>query len=405
MIACSMQRRYRQLVVLAIVLAAQIAQAGGSFIQTGNMGSPRALHGSALLPDGKVLVVGGIADFGVLVTNAELFDPGTGTFSVTGSPSQIRIRPTTIGLADGRVLVLGGQDDQGSYLSSAELYDPATGLFGPTGDMTTPRYVASAALLDNGKVLVAAGFNRDEGVLSSAELFDPATGQFTATGNLNELRTEPTAVKRLADGRVLIAGGSNEQGPLASAEIYDPLTGSFSLTGHLLQPLEGHSLALLDDGKVLVVGGSDGGGSGFPMYYPQAELFDPAVGTFTSTGSLAFAREFTTATRLPDGRVLIAGGSHVGGQAGSVTVGAAEIYDPVSGTFSSAGNLAVPVDEPTATVLPDRRILFAGGFAFAGNTIGDLPTAVAQLFTPAQGDLIFVDGFDPAAPGRRSHAE
>ena len=387
-------QRWREALILLLALVSPLAEAGGQFTRTGDMSSPRALHGAALLPDGRVLVVGGLADFGVLVTSAELYDPVSGTFSLTGPPAQIRIRPTTIGLADGRVLVLGGQDDQGTYLSSAELYDPSSGEFTATGDMTTARYVASAALLASGKVLVAAGFNRDDGVLSSAELYDPATGQFTATGSLHVLRTEPTAVKRLADGRVLIAGGSNEGGPLASAELYDPPSGTFSTTGDLLQPLEGHSLALLDDGRVLVVGGSDGGGAGFPVYYPKAELYDPLAGVFTPTGSLAFPREFTTASRLPDGRMLIAGGSHVGGQVGSVTVGAAEIYDPVSGEFSSGGDLVVPTDEPVAVVLADRRILLTGGFAFAGDTVGDLPSATAQLFTPAVTDVIFVDGFD-----------
>jgi N-acetylneuraminic acid mutarotase len=385
------------LIVLSFVASALPAYAGGQFANVGDMTSPRALHGAALLSNGKVLVVGGIVDFGVFVDTAELFDPSSGTFSLTGTPVVTRVRPTTIALADGRVLVLGGRGgkDGGEYFSSAEIYDPQTGSFTATGNMSVARYVPCVALLDNGKVLVAAGFNRDDGPLSSAELYDPQTGQFTSTGSLSVVRTEPKGAARLADGRVLIAGGSNEDGPIASAEIYDPVSGTFSMTGSLLQPLEGHSLASLDDGKVLVVGGSDGGGTGFPVYYAQAELFDPATGVFTATGSLASPREFTTASRLPDGRILIAGGLHTASQPGTGVVGAVEIYDPVSGTFDSAGDMPAPLDEPVAVVLADHRVLVAGGF----NEAEDLPTATAEVFTPNGSDLLFADGFD-GAPAR-----
>jgi hypothetical protein len=381
--------------LLLLLLVSPLVQAGGTFTQTGDMGSKRALHGAALLPDGKVLVVGGISDFGVFVPTAELYDPATGTFSPTGSPVEARMRPTTVSLADGRVLIAGGLggDDGSTYFSSAEIYDPVTGMFTATGDMTARRYVASAALLADGRVLVAAGFNRDDGPLLTADVYDPDTGQFTATGNLALPRTEPKAVVRLLDGRVLIAGGSNEDGPIATAELYDPVSGTFSsTTGDLLHAVEDHSLALLDDGKVLVVGGSDGGGTGFPIYYADAELFDPATGLFTTTGSLAFPREFTTASRLPDGRMLIAGGLHTGGGPGFGVVAEAEIYDPAAGEFTSAGDMVVPLDEPAAVVLQDQRVLLVGGFDFDN----DLPTASAEFFTPSVADAIFADGFDPA---------
>ncbi|MGH8171749.1 MAG: Kelch repeat-containing protein [Rhodanobacteraceae bacterium] len=379
-----------------LLLVATTAQAGGSFAQLDDMTSKRALQGAALLPDGKVLVVGGISDFGVFVATAELFDPATDTFSLTGSPIDARMRPTTVGLADGRVLVLGGLGGDGgsTYFTTAEIYDPATGKFTATGELSTRRYVASAALLEDGRVLVAAGFNRDDGPLLTAEVYDPATGKFTATGSLSTPRTEAKAVLRLADGRVMIAGGSNEDGPLASVELYDPVSGTFSTTGDLLQPLEGHSLAMLDDGKVLVVGGSDGGGSGFPVYYAQAELYDPASGIFTGTGSLAFPREFTTASRLPDGRILVAGGLHTDGSGpGYGVVGEAEIYDPATGLFVSAGDMIAALDEPVAVVLNDHRVLLVGGF----DEIDDLPTATAEVFIPNVADEVFSNGFEPAA--------
>jgi hypothetical protein len=386
--------------LLMLLAFAPGAQAGGQFVPAGDMTTPRGLHGAAALDDGHVLVVGGIADFGVIVATAELYDPATDTFSLTGAPADARSRPTVVGLADGRVLIVGGRggEDGSVYFSSAEIYDPATGQFSPTGDTTVPRYVASAALLEDGTVLIAGGFNRSDGALSSAERYDPATGQFTATGGMAGPRIQTLAVVRLADGRVLIAGGGNDSGPLASAEIYDPVSGTFSATGDLPEPRDGHAAVLLPDGKVLVVGGSDGGLSGFPDYRAAAALYDPATGQFTSTGSLAYPRDQSRASLLPDGRVLVAGGSHLAGEPGSVTVATAEIYDPESGTFSIAGDLVVPRDDPAAVTLPDHSILLIGGWAFAGDTVGDLPTATAERFVPALPDIVFADGFDGAVP-------
>ena len=385
--------RARLVFLLLLFVVSPCIHAGGAFTQTGDMAAKRALHGAALLPDGRVLVVGGISDFGVFVPTAELYDPATGTFSNTGSPNESRMRPTTVVLADGRVLVAGGlADDGATYLQSAEIYDPATGAFTATGDMTVRRYVASAALLEDGRVLLAAGFNRDDGPLTSAEIYDPATGEFTATGSLALPRSEPKAVVRLLDGRVLIAGGSNEDGPIGTAEIYDPATGTFANTaGDLVHKLEDHSLALLDDGRVLVVGGSDGGQTGLPIYYADAELFDPATGMFTSTGSLEFPREFTTASHLPDGRILVAGGLHTGGGPGFGVVAEVEVYDPATGGFTRADDMPVPLDEPAAVVLDDQRVLLVGGFDFDN----DLPTASAEVFTPNIADAIFANGFDP----------
>ena len=267
--------------------------------------------------------------------------------------TETRMRPTTVGLADGRVLVLGGRGgDTGEALATAEIYDPATAQFSATGSIAGPRYVPGAVLLQDGQVLVVGGLN-GRNVDSSAELYDPATGTFSATGSMTVPRIQQEIV-RLADGRVLVAGGDGEEGPLASAELYDPLSGTFSLTGSLPGARVAQSLVLLTDGKVLMVAGSDGGFSGgFPVYYPTAVLYDPVSGMFTPTGSLEFPREVASVGRLPDGRVLVAGGSYLAGNPGSVAVATAELYDPTTGVFSEAGNLVVPRYETTPVTLAD----------------------------------------------------
>lgn len=380
---------------LLACLVAPLAQAGGDFVATGDMGAPRALYGVAPLHDGRVLFVGGLADFGVILGETEIYDPAGDAFVPAGVALVARMRPSTITLQDGRVLIAGGRGGpKGEALASAEIFDPVATTFTATGNLSEPHYEPSAALLDDGRVLIAGGYaGRDP--LATADLYDPATGQFTPTGNLNIARIQSTGVTRLADGRILIVGGWGAKLPLASAEIYDPATGQFSLAGEMPEGRALHALVTLADGRVLVVGGSgEAGSNGFPVYNPTALLYDPATATFTPTGDLAHPRDQAAAALLPDGRVLVAGGSRLEGNPGSVTVPMAEIYDPASGTFSDAGEMLVPSYDPHPATLADGSILIAGGWAFAGDTVGDMPSASAERFVPAVVDAIFDDGFE-----------
>jgi hypothetical protein len=102
----------------------------------------------------------------------------------------------------------------------------------------------------------------------------------------------------LANGRLLITGGSE----LLSVEVYDPVSGSFSSPGNLERSRASHTATLLPNGMVLVAGGFDNGGD------PTAELFDPSTGSFSPTGGMEIARGGHTATLLKNGEVLVAGG-------------------------------------------------------------------------------------------------
>ncbi|HEY6545935.1 MAG TPA: kelch repeat-containing protein [Dokdonella sp.] len=376
----------RVIAIGACFLQAGLAHGGGGFEATGDMNVPRSHQGAALLPDGRVLQVGGIAATGNVVGSAETYDPATGQFTATGSLADARMRPNTVALADGRVLVTGGRGgNQGDTIfASAEVYDPATGQFTPTGSMTEPRYVTAVARLDDGRVLFAGGFNFTTDTLASAELYDPVTGMFSPTGPLSAPRDPGGRAAKLADGRVLIAGGYVDSGALGTAEVYDPATGQFTLTGNLGEPRGDHAIATLADGRVLVVGGL-----GNTSYLAQAELYDPATGTFSPTGSLAHVRANPTATLLADGRVLVAGGN--GNVTGDPNIAPAEVYDPASGTFSDVGDLITPSMGGTAVRLTDGRVLLAGGWA----GVEDMPTAHAELFVAGAGDdRIFGDGFE-----------
>ena len=321
---------------------------------TGNLNAARELHTATLLQNGLVLVAGGGTDIcceDILVT-AELYDPVTHTWSVTGSLNTSRFSHTATLLENGMVLVVGGFDSPSFPSASAELYDPARGTWTATGSLNTARYAHTATLLQNGKVLVAGGDN-DGSSLASAELYDRASGTWTVTGSLHNARRHHTATL-LPSGMVLVAGGWEVFPALASAELYDPASGSWTVTGSLNTARYSHTATLLENGLLLVAGGRDVDPDKF--YLREAELYDPASGIWTVTGSLNRPHYLHTATLLQNGKVLVAGGTSFGGFAK-----ASELYDPASGTWTSTGKLNHGRYWHTATLLQNGTVLIAGG--------------------------------------------
>jgi hypothetical protein len=282
-----------------------------------------------------------------------------------------------------KVLVAGGWGTSGLAVASAEIYDPATGTFTATGSMTLPRVYAAAALLADGRVLVTGG--EAAGPLASAEVYDPATGTFTATGSMHVTRSYHSAT-RLANGSVLVAGGGAPAGgssgwmATTSAEVYDPATGTFTPTGSMTLRREDHTATLLANGQVLLAGGDRGSGGTITS---TAELYNPATGTFASTaGPMTTPRLSQTATLLENGQVLLAGGDD------ATNTGSAELYDPQTGMFTATGRMAGPRFFHAAARLTDGRVLVVGGDSidcWMAAQCNPKTLATSELYDPATG--------------------
>jgi hypothetical protein len=374
--------------------------------------------------NGKVLVAGGAENVGYGSGAAnkvvELFDPagaGSGVFAEAGTSANLtssRYFDSAAPLPEGKVLITGGFTEGGVTLSSAAIYDPATGATtnlpvetqkpGPQTQMHTPRESAFAAPLADGRVLVGGG--RDNEALRSAEIFDPTTDDFTTIESMESTR-EGAAAAPLPDGDVLVAGGVNNLGNvLASVEIYDPTTGEFAEPPESMgTPRVGAVASPLPDGKVLIAGGVSSG----TTVLRSAEIFDPVTREFTplpetGTSQLTIARANSAATLVPDGRVLILGGTHDTTDA----LKSAEVFESAPEAQAADVNfgdhvLSVGTSQTvTVTNLGDQA-LEVEGFVLGGPDPGDFSAGASTCAAPVDlhGTCTLTVNFDPSALGER----
>ena len=371
------------LLLLTLLARPAFAEGAGGWVQTPNtMTDPRWAAASVLLADGRGLIVGGYSyPADRCVASADEFDPETRRFvPCTGRLQAPRNFASASLLPDGKVLVAGGYNTVLGSLATAEVFDPKSQKFTLLpSQLETPRELFTATTLLDGKVLIAGGFNTHRGRTSAtAEVFDPTTQMFTRAGPLAGDRFGQCAA-RLADGRVLVAGGTHwfarHPGvPLASAEIYDPATGKFQTThGPMAFARDRPTATLLPDGSVLIAGGQNG-----PNEPASVELFDPKTETFkTLPGLLITPRMAHSAETLPGGTVLLSGGWST---AEAATTKSAELFDPETQTFAQEPAVPIGTHDQTLLVFPNGLVLVAGGKQASAGAETSLATGFTRQF-------------------------
>ena len=305
-----------------------------------------------------------------------------GNATITVPPVAISISPTmdTLGPKGLRTFGATVTGTTNTAVTWTIMEGAAGGTIDASGD-----YVAPTA---QGTFHVVATSVADPTKTATATVTVVASG-FLPTGNMTVARGVHTATF-LSTGEALVAGGINHYNlalnpnrcvPVATniADLFDPATGTFTATGSMTTPRSGHTATVLQDDKVLVAGGST-------PAPPTAEIYDPATAAFTATGNMLSARQFHTATLLPSGKVLLAGGS--GGGA------SAELFDPTMGTFTATGSMTDSRFSHTATLLQSGKVLVAGGEDASGTV------STAELYDPVAGTFTATGSMETT---RRNH--
>ncbi|GAB3951914.1 hypothetical protein GCM10029976_089200 [Kribbella albertanoniae] len=329
------------------------------------------------LNNGKVLYAGGTTPDGVPTRSGGLFEVDTATWTTPGELTVARDGHTLTTLLNGRALAIGGTGTE----TSAEIFDPVTNTWSAVPDpLTVGRSGHTATRLKSGLVLIAGGTSTDGRALASAELFDPATRKWTAVPSMSEARTDHQAV--LIGEQVLVIGGRRPTGdtqsaPIAFCEIFNPADKTWTVTADLTAPRSGHQATLLADGGVLVTGGDASG-------VAVARRFDPASqrtaevyrdGVWKRVKDLPTGRSHHHSIRIASGEVVVIGGST--GPAHDAGFRSVLVYHPAKDTWRSTGPLGTGRTDFAAALLPDGRLLVAGGIERSTVSV-----STAELFTP-----------------------
>lgn len=358
------------IVIIGLFQAQSYIPRDNEFVRTGNLQLPRFNHSAILLNDGRTFIAGGV--FFLKGRNfspkgkpsdglkTEIYNPKAGRFSIIGKMNRDHgVKPTLTLLNNGKVLILGGVQKD-NETNQAELFNPVSNKFEYTGSLITPRsrYFTANSLQD-GRVLITGGFSEKEHVLKfqilkEAELYNPKTGKFKSTGNMVTPRWDHVSVL-LNNGKVLVVGGENKANRLSSAELYDPKTGKFTPIGSMNYARKAPNVTLLKDGRVLISGGYDN-----TECVNTVEIYNPIKNSFIKYGSPRITGCTTTATLLKDGKVLFVGGA-VRRYIGHKRLGTSNIYDAQTGKFTQGPETKIPHVGHTATLISDSRVLITGG--------------------------------------------
>jgi hypothetical protein len=337
-----------------------------------------------------VLVVGG--GTGTLTAATGLATSELWNFrrmSVSPGPtmSTARALHLAVRLNDNRVLVIGGVDATGATLSSCEIYDPNTNAFSGTGAMGTPRVLHAACRLADGRVMVAGGTSTLQpdvvaaitGTLNTVEIWNPATGTWSAGPNIGGNRLAP-ALTLLSTNQVLVSGGVQvgflfgvplSASSTTATQRWNPTTNTWSAGASMAAGRAGHhyNQVTLVDGRVLMTGGVNvpsllNATAAAPIQ--GAEAYNPTTNTW-ATYTMPNVRTLHSATRLADGRVVVAGGAQ-GTLLAPVSIANVDVFIPATNSWSTMPALTAPRAGQVAELMPDGTLVLFGGQGAATTT-------------------------------------
>ena len=390
------------MLVAAIInlIPMQTASAASSLLDAAALNIARAGHTATLLPNGKVLVAGGLISISESTNTVEIYDPASNTWTMAAAMSTARAAHTATLLANGKVLVAGGFTSATGLTSSAEIYDPDSDSWSPANNMQQARTSHTATLLENGSILIAGGSsttNTNGGsALASVEIYDPDADTWSAAAAMGTAVNNHAAV-RMPDGKVMVTGGYAASGAVALTAIYDPDLNSWSAAAPMNTARAMHSAFLLPNGEVVVVNGADiesydptgnhwtqnnsdslsnnpavmlPNGS---IYSSAGFLYNPKTNDVTAAPGLP-SRILATLTLLPGGQVLMAGGA-ISGLPPTISNNVYLYDDPARGNWATVSPLSGARARNTATPLLNGKVLVAGGW-----TNGDIYIKAAEIF-------------------------
>jgi hypothetical protein len=283
------------------------------------------------------------------------FSQSSNTWSPAGKMIEARTGAAEVLLQNGQILITGGLDANGVPVSSAEFYDPLSGTFSVAPSMMTPRANHSAIVLSSGDVLVTGGRTDVSGdYTNSAEIFDAAAKQWKSVSGSLPQGLANHVMCNLADDNVLIAGGTSTVGPVNSLLLYIVSAQSFSPIATLLQARSSASAAAVPDGRLLIAGGTDINGA--VLASTEIFIYDPAnlTGSVSAGPSMSTPRMAATATATYDGVAII------GGNNGETDLTTAEIFSQWTNSFRTVSG-ARPRSGHFAVLLPGNGAILAMG--------------------------------------------
>jgi len=302
------------------------------------------------LGDGTVLAVAG-GNITKLAT--EQFNPTTNTWSTTPTPSESHYEGSFGLLPTGDAVVAIGRSYAGTCIRTTEVFRKSTRTWDLRTAAAEDRRGAGFAMLADGRLFLAGGGDCSGFTLQTATAFNDATNSWAPLASMSTKRWSPTAIT-LTDRRVLVTGGylwSGVQAAMSTAEIYDPTTNTWTAAAPMSMPRFNHSATRLPGGRIFVAGGERG------FYLNAAEIYDPATNTWKSVAPMRVKRSQHGAALLKSGRVLVAMGA-IGGGLGTST---SEVYDVTRDAWLDAGAVSTQGDYPGALqVLDDGRVLSVG---------------------------------------------